>query len=303
MKKILIADIDAANNIPLKKLLFRWGFDVVTASDGAEAWRILKGENPPQMAILDWDMPNMDGLEICRRLREKERGGNQYAYVIMMTSRGEKQDIVVGMDAGADDYIVKPFDKEELRVRLYAGQRIIDTQTSLMVANKRLLIMSRLDPLTGALSRNAIIDDLDLAMYRTARENIKLSVVLVDLDGLKQINEQYGRQVGDQILQDSVRRINASLRRTDNFGRYGGDEFLVILTGIDKDRSLAVCKRIKKAIGEKIFVVDGLSLTVTASQSLAFWDGKAGMDDLLASVERLLSEAKGNGANQMGPVA
>jgi two-component system cell cycle response regulator len=303
MKKILIADNDAASNIPLKKLLFRWGFDIVTASDGADAWKMLKEENAPQMAILDWEIRNMDGPEICRRLRERERGGNQYTYVIMLTSRGEKRDVVAGMDAGADDYMVKPFDKEELRARLHAGERIIDSQAALLVANKRLLIMSRLDPLTGALSRNAILDDLDLAMYRAARENLQLSISLVDLDDLKQINERYGRHVGDQILQDSVRRINASLRRNDCFGRYGTDEFLVILLGIGMDKGMVVCNRIKKAISEKAFLVDSLSLMVTASQSLAVWDGKAGAEDLLVSAERTLSETKINGANRLERVA
>jgi two-component system cell cycle response regulator len=299
MKKILIADNDAAGAIHLKKLFFRWGFDVVTTSDGADAWRILKGENSPQMAVLDWEMREMGGPEICRRLREKERGGNQYTYVIMLASSGEKRDVVAGIDAGADDYMVKPFDKDELRARLHAGERIIESQKALLVANKRLLIMSRLDPLTGALSRNAILDDLDLAMYRAARENIQFSISLVDLDDLKQINERYGRPIGDQILQDSVRRINASLRRNDYFGRYGGDEFLVILIGAGMDKGMVVCNRIKKAVSEKNFVVNGLSLTVTASQSLAVWDGKTGVEDLLVSAERTLSETRSNGGNRL----
>lgn len=299
MLKVLIADDDSASSILLKKMLLRWGFDIVTAFDGADAWRILQEENPPQMAILDWMMPEMDGLEICRRLRDKEKSGDQYTYVIILTSMSEKQDIVAGMDAGADDYIVKPFDKEEMRARLRAGQRIIDLQTALRVANKRLMIMSRLDPLTGALTRNAISDDLDLAMYRAARENKTLSISLLDLDDLKAVNDRYGRNIGDLILQDSVRRINASIRRTDYFGRYGGDEFLIIMLGNSIEKSMVVCQRIKKAISEKNVLVDGYSIPVTASQSLVVWDGKAGVEELIVSATRTLMDTTAKGANRV----
>jgi len=303
MLKVLIADDDPAKNILLKRLLLRWGFDIVTAFDGDHAWKILQEDNAPPIAILDWMMPGMDGLDICRCLREREKGSDRYTYVILLTVQGEMIDIVAGLDAGADDCIVKPFNKEEMRARLAARQRIIELHMALRVANKRLLILSRLDPLTGALSRNAILDDLDLAMYRATREKKPLSISLVDLDDLKEWNKRYGRSIGDQILQASVHRINASLRRTDYFGRYGGDEFLVILLGIGIDRGMTVCHRIQKAISQEEMVVNGFSVRITASQSLAVWDGKAGVDDLMASVERTLMEAKSNGPNRVEAVS
>jgi two-component system, cell cycle response regulator len=278
MMKVLVAEDDSASNILLKRMLIRWGFDVVSIFDGGDAWHILQQDDAPPMAILDWMMPGMEGLEICRCLREFEKGQDRYTYVILLSSMGEKEDIVTGLDAGADDYIIKPFDKEEMGARLRTGQRIIELQSALRQANKRLMIMSRLDPLTGALSRNAILDDLDLAMYRASRETKPLGISLIDVDNLKEFNDLYGRSVGDRVLQDCVRSINASLRRTDYFGRYGGDEFLVILLGVDIEKGLHVCKRIRRAIGDQELKINGETLKVTASQSLIIWDGKSGIE-------------------------
>jgi two-component system, cell cycle response regulator len=300
--KVLIAEDDPINNRLLKTLLFRWGFDVVTADDGVQACRILDQEDGPQIAVLDWVMPELDGLEVCRRLREREKGGDRYTYVIMLTGRSDREDIITGIDAGADDYIVKPFDTKELNARLHTGQRIIDLQTALRAANKKLLFLSRLDPLTGALSRNAILDDLDLAMYRSKRERKSLGISLVDVDNLKGKNESYGRGAGDLLLQDCVRRINSCLRRTDGLGRLGGDEFLVILLGVDFTVGTIVCQRIKQAVSGQEVTFNNYSIPVTVSQSLAVWDGKAGIDELIVSAQQTLAATKDRGANRVEKV-
>ena len=290
--KILIAEDDPTSNLILKSMLLKWGFDVVTTFNGADAWKILDGEDAPQIAIIDWVMPGMEGLEVCRRIREREKGADRYAYVVILTGRDDKEDIVAGIGAGADDYIVKPFDKEELKARLNAGQRIIELQTALRIANKKLLSMSRLDPLTGALSRSAILEDLALALYRSAREKKPLSISLVDIDNLKEVNERSGRGAGDRILQTSVRRINACLRRTDNFGRYGKDEFLIILPGVDLDTGAAICRRIQSALNDD-------SIPVTVSQSLAVWDGEANSEEFIALAEHTLLTTRADGRNRV----
>jgi diguanylate cyclase (GGDEF)-like protein len=179
-----------------------------------------------------------------------------------------------------------------LKARLNAGQRIIELQTALRIANKKLLSMSRLDPLTGALSRSAIIEDLDLAIYRSQREHKSLSISLVDIDNLKEVNERSGRAEGDRILQASVRRINACLRRSDNFGRYGKDEFLIILSGADLDAGMAICRRIQNAISDDSF-------PATVSQSLAVWDGKANSEEFVALAEHTLLATKTDGSNRV----
>ncbi len=290
--KILIAEDDPTSNLLLKTMLLKWGFDVVTTFNGIEAWKVLQDEDMPQIAIIDWMMPGLEGLEVCRRIREMEKGGDRYTYVVILTCRDNKEDIVTGMSAGADDYIIKPFDKEELKARLNAGQRLLELQTALRVANRKLLSMSRLDPLTGALSRFAILDELGLAMYRSIRENKSLGISLIDIDDLKEMNERSGRGAGDRILQTCVRKINTCLRKTDNFGRYGGDEFLVILPGVDFDTGTTICKRIRNAINDNEF-------PITVSQSLAVWDGKASTEEFIAFAERNLLATKTDGRNRV----
>ncbi len=159
--------------------------------------------------------------------------------------------------------------------------------------------MSRLDPLTGALSRSAILDDLDLAMYRSRREEKTLTIALIDIDDLKEKNELHGRSAGDKILQESVRRISACLRRTDNFGRYGGDEFLVILLGANSDAGMKICHRIQGVIGKKEIVLSDHSIPVTVSQGLAVWDGEADVEKFISAAEQTLLTTKANGCNRV----
>ncbi len=292
MMKVLIADDDPTSNLLLKRMLFQWGFDVVSTFNGTDAWKLLQEDNELQIAVIDWVMPGMEGLELCRLLREMEKDGERYTYVIILTGKDDKADIISGIDAGADDYIIKPFDQGEMKARLNAGQRIIELQTALRVANKKLLSMSRLDPLTGALSRNAILDELDLAMYHCTREKKSLGISLVDIDNLKGMNERSGRGAGDRILQDSVRRINACLRRTDNLGRYGGDEFLVILPGVEFDMGVTICHRMQSAINDDSF-------PVTVSQSFAVWDGKTSIETFIAFAKHALLATKNDGCNRI----
>lgn len=297
--KVLIAEDDPAGNALVKNLLFRWGFDVVTTFDGAEALKALREKEAPQIVIMDWMMPGIDGLEVCRRLREDEKGGDRYTYVIILTAKGEKEDVVNGIDAGADDYIVKPFDREELRARIRTGQRIIELQTALRAANRKLLLMSRLDPLTGALSRSAILDDLDLAIYRSRREKLPLSISLIDVDGLKAINERNGRVAGDRVLQEIVRRTTACMRRTDCFGRYESDSFLVVLPAVNRANGMDICQRVRDAIVGREMGTDGHALPVTVSQCLAVWDGKATVQEFIAAAEQTLTATNDGGPNRI----
>ncbi len=301
--KVLIAEDEPTGNLLLKNMVFRWGFDTVPVFDGTEAWKRLQEEDAPQIVILDWMMPGMDGLEVCRRIREMEKGKDRYTYVIMLTGRGDTEDIVTGIDTGADDYIVKPFNQEELRARLRTARRNIELQMALRAANKKLQIMSRLDPLTGALSRSAILADLDLAMYRSRREEKTLTIALIDIDDLKEMNERHGRSAGDKVLQESVRRISASLRRTDNFGRYGGDEFLAILLGANSRTGIKICQRIQNIIGKKEILLPDHSLPVTVSQSLAVWDGKVDSKQFISAAEQTLLATKANGRNRVEQAA
>src|ERR1022692_2539299 len=178
--KILAAEDNLVCQSMLRTMLTKWGYDVTIARDGVEAWQALQSQDSPRLAILDWMMPGMDGLEVCRRVRAANR--EPYIYILLLTARTESQDLVAGMDAGADDYVTKPFNAHELRVRLRAGRRILDLQERLMVAREALRDQATHDGLTGLLNRVTLMYALRNELTRTAREHRPVAVLMVDLD-------------------------------------------------------------------------------------------------------------------------
>src|SRR5258708_7250089 len=180
----------------LRTLLTKWGYRAVMARDGNEAWHVLEWEEAPRLAVLDWMMPGVDGVEICRRLRSLNR--EPYIYILLLTARTESQDLIEGMDAGADDYLTKPFNAHELRVRLRAGRRILDLQDALREQATH-------DGLTGLLNRNSILEKLDEEVSRGARGMEPVAALMADLDGFKSINDTHGHLAGDAILREAAR--------------------------------------------------------------------------------------------------
>src|SRR5580704_1147440 len=193
--RVLAAEDNPVFQSMLRSMLTKWGYDPVIARDGAEAWRALDAEDAPRLAILDWMMPGMDGVEICRRVRAA--GREPYIYILLLTARTESRDLVDGMEAGADDYLTKPFIAHELRVRLRAGQRILDLQSELMATREALRVQATHDSLTGLPNRGAILDILQTELSRASRESRPLAVVMADIDRFKQINDTRGHQAGD----------------------------------------------------------------------------------------------------------
>ena len=156
--KVLVAEDNGTMRIMVAGVLARWGHQAVAAADGEEAWRIMQQPDAPRIALLDWEMPGIDGIEICRRLRARESEGAEYTYAILLTSHSAKNEIVAGIEAGADDYVVKPFDHYELRARVRTGSRIIELQMELLQRKEEYRRLSRTDALTGCLNRRAILD-------------------------------------------------------------------------------------------------------------------------------------------------
>jgi diguanylate cyclase (GGDEF)-like protein len=222
--KILVADDEGATRLRLEALLTKLGHEVVVARDGSEAWEILQREDAPSLAILDWIMPGVDGVELCRRLRQG--GRKHYIYVIMVTVKSSRQDLLTGMEAGADDYLTKPFDLEELRVRVGAGERIVARQSDLETQATR-------DDLTGLLNRGTILEVVKREFARVARLGTTAGIILADLDNFKHINDTYGHPVGDEVLREAALRLSANMRAYDAIGRYGGEEFLMLVPGCD----------------------------------------------------------------------
>lgn len=297
--KILIAEDDVTSRGILESILPKWGYKVVSTSDGNDAWKQLQTKDAPKLVILDWMMPGIEGIEICRRVRENTEKDKPYTYLILLTAKESKESIIKGMEAGADDYITKPFDPHELRVRLRAGQRILDLQSELLAAKKELLVQSRTDPLTGVFNRRAILSQIDIELSRAKREKTKISLSMVDIDYFKKVNDTYGHLVGDEVIRECVRRISASLRVYDAIGRIGGEEFLVIMPGAEEADAFSIAQRIRSVIGNKNFIADGSSIPVTISQGVATCTENTSPDDLIAMADKALYRAKENGRNRV----
>src|SRR5882724_6037532 len=222
--RILIADDSVVSRHLLDATLRKWGYQVVVACDGEEALAVLQGDDAPKLAILDWVMPGLTGPEVCRKVRDhakdKER---EYTYILLLTSKSLKEDLITGMEAGADDYITKPFDQHELKVRLRAGTRIIDLERELVRAREDLRDQATRDSLTRIWNRGMILEILDRELARAERERRPVGLVLADLDHFKNVNDTYGHFAGDAVLREFVRRTGSSVRPYDAVGRYGGE--------------------------------------------------------------------------------
>ena len=297
--RILIAEDDAISRRLLETILGKWGYEVVVALDGEQAWQVLQTENSPRLVILDWMMPGMDGIELCRRVRE--RLSVPYVYVLLLTARSQREDLLQGMDAGADDYVTKPFDANELKVRLRAGRRILDLQEQLMAAQEQLRDQASRDPLTGIWNRTAVFEVLRREVARSERESSPLAVAMADLDHFKNLNDTYGHMAGDAVLREATRRMSTCIRSYDAIGRYGGEEFLVVLPGCDEQSAAGRAERLRGAIVNKPFDTSEGRITVTCSLGVASTSSGANGDveSLLRAADAALYRAKANGRNRV----
>jgi diguanylate cyclase (GGDEF)-like protein len=297
--KILIADDDPVTLCRLEKTLSGWGYEVFTAGDGIEAWRLLVQPDAPKLAILDWVMPGMDGVEICRRERQLSR--ERYTYILLLTARTAKADIVTGLKSGADDYLCKPVDHAELEFRLRAGCRIVNLQENLFEACRALKQQATHDQLTDLWNRRAIHEFLMQEASRANRENSPIGVVLADIDHFKLINDTYGHFVGDVVLGQVAGRLRSELRDYDRIGRYGGEEFLVGLPGCTTEDALRQAERLRAAVQRTPFAVAGARLTVTISAGVAVEEAgvQADVNSLLQRSDLALYRAKHSGRNRV----
>lgn len=261
--QILIADDSLVSRHLLDATLRKWGYEVVIACDGTEAWNILQRDNAPPLAILDWMMPGMTGPEVCRLVRQMSR--EPYTYILLLTSKSLKEDLIEGMESGADDYVIKPFDQHELKVRLRAGTRLVDLQSQLLSAREALREQATKDPLTRLWNRNSILEILQRELGRAQRENTSVGVVLLDLDHFKNINDTYGHFAGDAVLREAARRMQTTIRQYDSMGRYGGEEFLVLFPGCDEQSTLERAERLREYLASEPLLLTETTVTLTAS--------------------------------------
>jgi diguanylate cyclase (GGDEF)-like protein len=297
--RILMAEDDVISRKMLESILSKWGYEVLAVGSGSEAWDILNSESAPQIAILDWMMPGLNGVEVCSKVRQRESGIDHYTYIILLTAKTEKKDLITGMESGADDYILKPFDPHELGARIHAGKRIIDLQNQLRAAKEKHLLLSQTDGLTGILNRRALYEALEKEILRSGREKTPLSLIMLDIDFFKKINDNYGHHAGDAVLKELVRRIQVELRPYDTFGRYGGEEFIILLPGAFMYEVLAVAERIRGSIRGTPFDIAPSSITVTSSFGVAEFDFKENSDALVNRADLALYKAKKNGRDRI----
>lgn len=299
---VLIADDSPISRRLLEASLLRWGYNVVSACDGAEAWRILDRDDAPPLAVLDWMMPGLTGPEVCRLVRQRAR--EPYTYILLLTSRNLKDDVVEGMDSGADDYVIKPFDQHELKVRLRAGTRIVELQHQLLTTREALRVQATRDYLTQLWNRSSILEILDRELSRSERDGKGVGVVLVDLDHFKRINDTYGHFAGDVALQESARRMEATVRNYDSVGRYGGEEFLIVLPGCDETAAQAQAERLRLAIGGAPVTLASGPLQISASLgSTSGMGGATTADQLIRAADDALYLAKRSGRNRAVSIA
>jgi diguanylate cyclase (GGDEF)-like protein len=296
--KILIADDSSVSRHLLGSMVKKWGYDVVSVSDGTQAWEVLSKPDAPRLAILDWMMPGLTGPEVCEKVRGK--GGESYTYILLLTGRTQKEDVIEGMDAGADDYVVKPFDQQELRVRLRAGRRIVELQDELLYAREELRQQATHDALTGLKNRAYIRQILADRMHTARRTGGPVGVIMLDLDRFKLVNDTYGHAVGDAVLIAAASRIQGVLGDTDVVGRDGGEEFLLISTR--SHEGLAdLAEAVRQAVAAHPVVVGQLSLPVTASLGYARLCPRGDADLVLRAADEALYRAKHNGRNRVEP--
>ena len=261
--KVLIADDSIVSRHLLGATLAKWGYEVVLAGDGMQAWEILQGKDAPALAVIDWMMPGLTGLEVCRRIREQAR--EPYTYILLLTSKNLKEDLIQGMDAGADDYIVKPFDQHELNVRLRAGMRLVELQAELLSAREALREQATKDSLTRIWNRSSILENLRGELARSERESRPVGVIMVDLDHFKVINDTFGHFAGDVVLQEAAERMRHSIRNYDVIGRYGGEEFLILMPGCDEKSTFAQAERLRTYLADEQIQLPSMGVTLTAS--------------------------------------
>ena len=300
---VLLVDDSFIYQRVIKKHLHDWGFDVTLARDGEEAWELLQRPDSPRLVVMDWVMPKLDGVELVRRLRALPPTF-PYPYTLLLTGKNSQSDLLNAMEAGVDYYLTKPFDDLELKARLLAGQRVIDLQNQLLDAHKILEHTASHDHLTGLMNRREIMKSLERELSRSEREHSPLAVAMIDVDHFKAVNDESGHLFGDEVLQEVAHRFQSQLRPYDSIGRYGGEEFLLILPGCDLRCALTRADQIRSIVGCIAVSAHGKCAPITVSIGVAVADGQADFDiqTLLGQADSGLYEAKKQGRNRVDHV-
>jgi len=296
--KVLVADDSAVSRKLVELTLSEKQYSLVFAKSGRETLDLF-AEQHPSLVIVDWMMPDLTGLEICKHIRSRAQAS--YTYIILLTGKSEKESVVEGLAAGADDYLTKPFHHEELIARVGVGLRIIGLQREIEAKNLLLKELSLTDALTSLPNRRAIEDWATRQLSGAARYGFSFWVALADLDHFKTVNDTYGHDAGDNVLKAFSEILKSNSRKSDICGRIGGEEFLLVLTHTTGENAKLVIDRVRVELEATHFNFDGKSLKVTASFGLAGFVGTRAPDfnRLVAQADAALYSAKRQGRNRL----
>lgn len=306
--KLLLVDDEELSMAYLKEVVKPWGYEVITASDGLQAWEYLQNEQEPVLAVVDWVMPGMDGIELCRRIRDRAQG--HMIYVIMLTVRSDKEGLVLALDSGADDYISKPFHAEELKSRLQVGRRMLEYQYTLaclteelIQTNQELHRMVAIDGLTGIPNRRHFEERYKEEWRRAMRDEIPLAVIMIDIDYFKKYNDFYGHIAGDTCLKQVAQVLSQTISRAgDLVARCGGEEFVALLPNTDGVGAVVVAESLRSAVNRLALAHCGCPsqlLSISLGVASCFPQQRDNPAELLKKADQALYQAKAAGRNNV----
>jgi diguanylate cyclase (GGDEF)-like protein len=297
--RALVADSDPERLRQLEGWLARWGYDVTPARNGVEAWSRLEAEREPILMLLAWRMEGMHGIDVCRKLRLHPELPS--IYVLLFAGERGEEDLLDGVNGGADDFLFAPLEAVEVKARVRTGARIVEVERALRASQDALRVQSTRDAITGSWNRAAILDLLHKEQERARRKSGSVGVVLADLDFFRKVNETLGTPVGDEVLREAARRLSSTLRPYDAVGRYGGEEFLIVLPGSDGLGGLTVAERIRESFSSRPVHTTAGPVSITLSLGVAAEGGESTTDGsaLLRAADTALKRAQQTGRNRV----
>ena len=297
--RALVADSDPERLRQLEGWLARWGYDVTPARNGGEAWSRLEAEREPILVLLAWRMEGMHGIDVCRKLRLHPELPS--IYVLLFAGERGEEDLLDGVNGGADDFLFAPLEAVEVKARVRTGARVVEVERALRASQDALRVQSTRDAITGSWNRAAILDLLHKEQERARRKSGSVGVVLADLDFFRKVNETLGTPIGDEVLREAARRMSSTLRPYDAVGRYGGEEFLIVLPGSDGLGGLTVAERIRESFSSRPVHTTAGPVSITLSLGVAAEGGESTTDGsaLLRAADTALKRAQQTGRNRV----
>ena len=311
--QILVAEDSTVSQRLLKRILDKWGYDITLVDNGNDAWLALQEPDAPSLAILDWIMPGLSGPEVCRKIRQNPQTSDTYA--ILLTAKEGKASIIEGLEAGADDYIAKPFNNDELRARIHVGERVFRLREELAGRVKQieetyhqLEVLSSLDPLTGIANRRSFDTAISREFRRATRNGTPLSFFMLDIDFFKSYNDFYGHLTGDECLIKVANILKETMERgTDLVARYGGEEFAILGPEVGEGETCKLAEKIRKAVWDeqiehqKSEISPYLTISIGCTCFMPDQSNSTGQKikskDLISQADKALYQAKNNGRN------